>query len=343
MPIRDVILLLFRGTPFSIVFDPAVTGTFHGELSGLSPRQALDAVVRGSGFDYAVEGNLIRVFPPRRETRVFEIDYLAVRRAWDRRIVSARSDDESSRSAELNASVDVDPVADLPAAIQALLSESGRFHVDRTSGVVHVTDFPERLDRVGAYLGMVHVRATRQVRLDARVFEVALRDGTSVPWRTLSTTDDVEALMQKIAASGEIRLLGASHVLAMNNQPTIVRTGTLPDGAGLTLSITPQIAADGIVQLSVSPTYAERTGEARNALGDRVPAFRIAEADAVFRVPQGRTAIVSGLLHERVQTTPGRGFSGFFGAQDRVTQRVEFVVLLTPTVVTPASFAAGER
>src|ERR1700675_3557272 len=41
VPVRDLLLLLVRGTNLSIVPDPAIEGTFIGELKNVTVRQAL--------------------------------------------------------------------------------------------------------------------------------------------------------------------------------------------------------------------------------------------------------------------------------------------------------------
>ena len=52
--------------------------------------------------------------------------------------------------------------------MQTLLSERATFNVDRKAGLLQVTDFPERLDRVALYLDAVQDRVHRQVQIDAR-------------------------------------------------------------------------------------------------------------------------------------------------------------------------------
>jgi type II secretory pathway component GspD/PulD (secretin) len=109
----------------------------------------------------------------------------------------------------------------------------------------------------------------------------------------------------------------------------------MPIMEGLTLTVTPQIAADGIVQLSVAPTYAEKTGQSRSRRGDTFPVLRVSEADTLVRVQDGDTVVISGFLQDREKTTQGSGLAGFFGAQTRETLKSELVIMLTPVVVGP--------
>ena len=56
------------------------------------------------------------------------------------------------------------------------MSESATFNLDRKAGLLQVTDFPERLDRIGDYLEAVEGRVQRQVEFDAQIVEVELND-----------------------------------------------------------------------------------------------------------------------------------------------------------------------
>ena len=67
-----------------------------------------------------------------------------------------------------------DLFAELTKGVQTLLSERATFNVDRKAGLLQVTDFPERLDRVSYYLDAVQDRVHRQVQIDARIVEVEI-------------------------------------------------------------------------------------------------------------------------------------------------------------------------
>jgi type II secretory pathway component HofQ len=353
LPVRDVLFMLFRGTPFSIVFDPAVNGTFAGELTDLTLRQALEAVLVPAGLDFRRRGRVVHVFPRRTETRLFEVSVVDAARAWRRRAGAG----EAAGSGELTAAVSADFFAGLASGVQALLSPSGRMHVDRTAGIVQVTDFADRLQQVGLYVEAVTLRATRQVRLSARVLDVVLADGRGIDWELVAKNagvvigpgagihvTDVEGLVRAIGAFGAVRTIASPQLLAMNNQPATMRIGAamppvdaasadggpLPLPATFALSITPQIGADGIVHMTVSPAYADqpRGSSAR----------QVAEADSVMRVRGGDTVVIAGLSRESDDRVAAGGTPA---AGSEAGTRRELVVLLTPTVVTAGSAPAS--
>jgi MSHA biogenesis protein MshL len=60
--------------------DPGVQGRVTAQLRDVTLRQALDALVLPSGFDYQIDGSVLRVTPTRLQTRIFPLDYVSVSR-----------------------------------------------------------------------------------------------------------------------------------------------------------------------------------------------------------------------------------------------------------------------
>jgi type II secretory pathway component GspD/PulD (secretin) len=114
------------------------------------------------------------------------------------------------------------------------------------------------------------------------------------------------------------------------------------------LSVTPQVSADGIITMSISPSVTERTGQATSSLGDAVPILASRETDTLVRVREGETVVISGLLLQRVTSgtakVPVLGrlplLGGLFRQDSTSIRKTELVILLTPTIVAPASIAA---
>src|SRR5262249_54512977 len=177
--IVDILVLLVRGTPFSIVATEEVGGTFSGELRDLTMRQAIEAVLFARDLDYDVKGSVIRVFTRKPVTRLFDVDYLNLRRALQRGVRASVSIPGQPPRGGFAAAIENDLFAELEKGVEALVSTSGKLHVDRSAGLIEVTDFADRLDQIGLYVEAVHLRATRQVRVAARVFEVTLKDAAA--------------------------------------------------------------------------------------------------------------------------------------------------------------------
>ncbi len=368
VPVNDLLLLLVRGTSLSMIPDPSIGGSFIGELKNVTVRQALGLIVQPLGLAYTVEGGFIRVFRREPETRLFDINYIATARTGESRLggdATARADGSYARVAS---TTKVDVFDELTKGVQTLLSDRATFNVDRKAGLLQVTDFPERLDRVAVYLDTVQDRVHRQVQIDARFVEVELNDdkaqtldwtalaqagsptavaGVQTPVRRSLTglrVTDVSRFLAALADQGRVSLIANPQLLALNNEPAIVRATTEPRPRdkkddepavrpAVTLSVTPQIAPDGIVMLSLSPIVAvPSAGQDANRPED----VSIREADTLARVADGETIVVAGFGRDReVRERRNAGIrGGWFGRSTVVTKkRVELLILLTPKIL----------
>jgi MSHA biogenesis protein MshL len=336
VPIKDLLLLLVRGTNVSIVPDPGITGSFIGELKNVTVRQALGLILRPLGLDYALEGGVVRVFKREPETRIFDLNY-----AITDRVGTSTVSAESGRStAAVATTTKSDLFEELAKGVRMLLTERAAFTVDRKAGLLQVTDFPERLDRVSIYLDSVQDRVHRQVQLDARIIEVEPTDekAVGVDWSVIAAqltgaqtpgqraaprpsltglrVTDLPKLLELLATQGKVAVVATPRLLTLNNEPSIVRTDAV------TLSVTPQISSDGVVTLSLSPILTSPVS---------------IESDMLARVADGETLVVSGFTRDReVRERKNVGISGgWFGRGTVVTHKhVELVILLTPKIVT---------
>jgi type II secretory pathway component GspD/PulD (secretin) len=336
VPIKELLLLLVRGTSLSLVPDPGIGGTFIGELKNVTVRQALGLILQPLGLDFAASGNVVRVFKRAPETRLYDIDYIATERTG---ASAVGGDPAASSFARVTTTTRADLFTELTKGVQTLLSEHATFNVDRKAGLLQVTDFPERLDRVAHYLDAVQDRVHRQVQIEARVVEVEIKDdkAQSLDWSAVSAflvgdqsaaqraiarptftglrVTDLAKLMMALDAQGKVTILANPRLLTVNNEPAIVRT------EALTISVTPQIAPDAAVMLSVSPIVTGATP---------------VESDMLARVADGETLVIPGFTHGReIRETKAAGIKGgWFGRSTVVThKRVELLILLTPRIV----------
>ena len=343
-PIQEIMPLLIEGTPFSLAIDPGVDGAFRGEIRNLTMRDALSTLLTPLDLDFDVRGTVIRVTAHRTETREFDVNLLNVRRA-----LAGSSGDAAGAISTRVPSDDV--FAGVADGIHALLSSTGRLHVDARAGLAQVTDFPERLERVAQYLEALQVHSGRQVRLEARLFEVTLANGRAIDWNVVRErlgvprtapdagfAADPDALEAALSAQGDVRVISAPEILALNNEPAIVRAAT-GGASSMTLTIVPQIASDGIVQLSVSNAWEETAGQRRDGWFRTTPFSRIAEASTVVRVTDGHTVMLAGWLRPAGSEVPA-GTPAPSGGRSTLPPVAELVVLFRPTVVTPGTFVS---
>ncbi len=432
--IRELLLLMLRGTSYSVVLDPDVDGTFTGELKDVTLKRALDAALRPLNLQYTLEDNLLHVFKRTTETRLFNLNYVATRRTGSRGVSAATGAGGAGFGAgvggaaalggggvfaaggtgvagagatglggggSVSSTDSTDFFGEVEKGIETLRSGDSKFNLDRKAGVLQITDYPDRLEKVQTYLDLVQLRVNRQVQIQAKVLEVDLNQDaiTGINWSTvfrsagnsvtltqqMSPTNltsaftlgvnirDFTGLLQAFATQGKVNVLSSPRVAAMNNEPAIFRAGTqdiffnttsqidattgrilqsavTPQSLteGVVLSVTPQISADGVIQMSISPTVTERTGQATSRLGDTVPIVSVREADTLVRVHEGETVVIAGLMQERSTAdrskVPVLGdiplLGGLFRQDTTSKRKTELVILLTPTIMTPAEIAA---
>ena len=339
-PIDEVLRLVMSDTRFSLAIDSNVSGAFRGELHDLTLREALTALLAPLGLEFTVDDTVLRVTHRRTETRQFDLNVLDVRRELQRTT--------GSLSASLTSTASNDDVfVGIEQGVQALLSESGRVHVDRRAGLATVTDFPERLERVAVYLEMRQTRSAQELRLQAQAFEVTLKPGVpSIDWRavrqklglpddapTAGLASDLAALRGALLLQGDIRQIWSPEVTTINNEPALLRIDT-PGVASLTLTVVPQISSDGVIQLAVTHTWEERAGEHKEGFMKSTPVQRITEADTVTRLTSGSAVLLSGLLRPVQTSKQATGAAALFGGQSKQDGYAELVVVLRPTIVT---------
>jgi type II secretory pathway component HofQ len=336
--VQDLLLLLVRGIALSIVPDPGIGGTFVGELKNVTVRQALALILRPLGLDYTFDGTVIRVSRREPETRLFDLNYLATGRVGQTRMGA-----DAGPNASVTALAKADVFEDLANGVRTLLTERATFNIDRKAGLLQVTDFSERLDRVATYLDTVKERIHRQVLIDVRVIEVEPTDANApgIDWQSVSSkmsgaltagvqpathpsmnglrVSDVGKLLALLGQQGTVTQLANPRLLTLNNEPSVVRSATM------SFSVTPQIAGDSVVTLSVTPVVSS-------------PA--VFESDMLARVADGETLVVSGFTRDReVKEKQAAGVNGgWFGRKTVTTHKhVELVILLTAKVVAGVS------
>jgi MSHA biogenesis protein MshL len=266
-------------------------------------------------------------------------------------------------------------------SVPSLASGDGKYNLDRKAGLLQMTDYPDQLDRVAAYLEAVETRVLRQVQIQAKVVEVELSDEFSagINWDAVfraagdsatvtqrlagSTASaftmglnirDFNSVLNAFATQGRVNVLASPRVVAMNNEPAVIRVGTQDVFFVTTTQVDAntgailQTSVNGIIHLSITPSITERTGQATSRLGDKAPILSVRETDTLVRVHDGETIVIAGLMQERatVEKTkvPILGdvplIGGLFRGEYRQKRKTDLVIMLTPTILTPRQIVA---
>lgn len=180
--------------------------------------------------------------------------------------------------------------------------------------------------------------------------------------------DRYGALIEALREQGDVRMVSQPRIRILNNQTAAVKVGTdetffsrstnriIQGGGnvldtvneqarsvnlGVSLTVTPQISADGWAMLNIAPTVTRLVGTVTSPSGESsAPVLDVSEATTMVRVRSGELVMLGGLIQEETSDTnrrvPGLGDLPILGNAFKSTyqagKRKELVIFLAPTV-----------
>jgi len=185
------------------------------------------------------------------------------------------------------------------------------------------------------------------------------------------------AILDALKQQGNLKVVSRPRLRTLNNQPAVVRVGqdlpvfvrqvTQSPGnppvittnetiqtitVGTVLSITPQISADGLITLDITPAVSRLVRTETSATGQtNAPVIDIRQASSIVRVRDGATIVMGGLVQDNATTTHrkipvlgdipllGKAFTGEY----KSSERTELVFFLTPRIIHDAASEASAK
>jgi MSHA type pilus biogenesis protein MshL len=223
--LQDILLAFSKESEYNIVIDPELTGKVTIDLKRVTLREALDAILIPLGWTYRIEGSFVKIMRPQLETRIFTLNYLATRRTGRREIYASTSGGLQTGSlpgAQVSSSpasartgfsdlISVDEMdlwREIQKGLEAIVfgsagekgpldpektawtraDEKGKkLIINRSTGVILLTDYPIHLNKVASYLETIEGSSQRQVTIQAKIFEVILSDENKegINWKVI--------------------------------------------------------------------------------------------------------------------------------------------------------------
>lgn len=255
--IHEILTVLSRESKLNIIVDPDVRGEVTVDLKEVTLAKALDCLLSPLGMQYKREANLIRVSPIKMQTRWFTLNYVTTKRAA-RSTVSGTSGARAGKEGETVGSgsfikVETSDTADLwkeiEEGLKSIASEKGRLVINKVSGSILVTDFPQNLATIAEFLETIEGSAQRQVMIQARIIEVTLSDQyqMGIDWSAIAKSSslrgtftqllspatgifqigisdsDLSFLLDAMSKQGKMDILSSPKVSTLNNQPAVIK------------------------------------------------------------------------------------------------------------------------
>lgn len=202
----------------------------------------------------------------------------------------------------------------------------------------------------------------------------SLIDSISNPVSIATNFTDFSAVFRLLESRGTTQVLSSPSLKVMNNQKAVFQDGDQeyfqtgvgsnvtstgstvtessqndiqPFFSGISMDITPQISAEGIITLHVHPTITTVSEQTKSIANQQVPLARTStrELDSVIRAQDGRIIILGGLAYERsIDDVAGLPVAsdipligGAFDQRRRSTVKSEFIILLRPVIANTQS------
>ena len=287
MPLQDALALFARVNKLNIVAGPDIKGQITIDFHDLPLDRAMAALLEAHGYYWEHDDQLIQI--RRLGTRVFHLDYIRLVRGGSGRnkaqITSGsggsgpQGGTTSQDAGEIivNQEVQIKFWEELEAQVQSLMSEEGRLVINRLSGTIQVTDRRQRMEEIAQFLVRVRRSLYRQVEIQARIYEVNLKDEYSlgIDWSkinflgtageiaianiitapfggfmaTAATTaisfqdGSFDVVLEALREQGEVRVVSQPRIVTLNNQPALIKVAT--DQAFFTQTIAQGAAGTG--------------------------------------------------------------------------------------------------
>ncbi len=298
--VKTILFSLAREIGQNIVIDPAIAKKVTLHLSNVTLEEMLDHVLTPLHLRYETDGEFIQVTELEMQTRVFHLNYLISRREGAGKFQASAvpglgssriiSSEETDLWKEI--SFGLRQMIGIQASPERVLEPESGFvttayvSINKQAGVIVVKAYPEELLRVAEYLEEVEGSVQRQVFIQMRIIQVALRDEykSGIDWDQITALKNpdpgkdygdrnretrgllngeaqMDEMLAMLSLQGDVSVLASPGIAALNNQRAVIKAGTedtifvpppTSPGFDQTTDYTPQLVDLGIV-LDVVP------------------------------------------------------------------------------------------
>lgn len=248
--VRETMLSISKTIGCNITLDPDITGKATADVKNVTLTEALDAILTPLNLQYKKENNVIRISKLTPETRFFKVNYIDVIRTGSSNLTTFLNVASGGGGGGAISSTSTSDVwKDLESGIKGLLSEKGIILINKSSGIVMVTDIPSNLKKVASYLEKIEGSIQRQVMIQARIVAVTLTKEfqMGIDWSKISAISgikgevsqslspstglfqiglsegDFSLLFDAMSTQGKVNILSSPRISTLNNQKAAIK------------------------------------------------------------------------------------------------------------------------
>lgn len=367
LDLRDVDLshaihMFAKETGKNVIAGRDIYGKITISLKDVTPDEALKQILDSSGYEYVIEGNVVKVLPSDKGP-----DFITLQNGNVVKTFELNYSDPDSIKDTLEKLVPEDTKIITTKGLKNIVVESNVQTIKRVEEILKNLDVPPKQIMVEAKI--IQISKTDSANLAANIkstnpnnpseviqtFGLA-NDTTATGAQGLFynvTNQNIEALSNALQSRTGYNVLSSPRVIALNGQGaeiitgsrlgynvnTVTTTGLVQSveflDVGTKLTITPNIKSDGNIMMVIHPEIS--TGSIVNNL----PQKNSTETTTNLIVKDGQTIIIGGLMKEETTDTkagvPILADLPFLGAAFRSTtlntQKYEIVILISPHIV----------
>jgi MSHA type pilus biogenesis protein MshL len=259
----DVLNALTKDSDYNLIVESGVdlSRQVTVNLKSVTFEEALDTVVtRSAGYAWTLKNHFLNI--RRFEERIYHFDYLDIigeasvevggdmlASSVETSGVSGKFQIKAQRSSENS-----DVWSSVQAALEGLKSEDGKLRINRNSGVIFMSDTPQRISEMVRFLDSLSDALHRQVFLEAKIVEVQLSDDSryGIDWTKLDLTfrggesilpdqfnlsvngggtivlgesTSFSTVLDFLRTQGDVSVLSNPHIAVMNGQSALMTVG----------------------------------------------------------------------------------------------------------------------
>ena len=259
---QDVFLNLVKGTKFSVILDPSVSGKISLKLKNVTLDDVFNYIENAYGFHYEKGKSHYVVYGKKITTRIFHVDYLNMERGGTSGTVASSGGlvEGANSGVKIETKSNMDFWTNLKVQLETIIGKKdGRgITLNSHSGIIIARALPGELRMIEDFLGQIQSSITRQVILEAKLLEVDLSDGyqTGINWSQLFTrgssslaidqvggvaggfasafggvfgvtlkTSNFGAFIELISTQGKVHVLSSPRIATVNNQKAVIKVG----------------------------------------------------------------------------------------------------------------------